>query len=167
MLISSSIFVYLGMKKLILLLFLLPTIAFGQEAIPATGSEATGSGGTVSYTVGQVVYTTNTGTNASVAQGVQQPYEISTSVGIEVTEINLELITYPNPTNNALTLNIGNYNNEKLTYQLYDMQGKLLDSKQVVNNNTTIGMQNLPTSTYLLNVLGNNALIKTFRIIKN
>ena len=155
------------MKKLILLLFLLPTIAFGQEAIPATGSEATGSGGTVSYTVGQVVYTTNTGTNASVAQGVQQPYEISTSVGIEVTEINLELITYPNPTNNALTLNIGNYNNEKLTYQLYDMQGKLLDSKQVVNNNTTIGMQNLPTSTYLLNVLGNNALIKTFRIIKN
>ncbi len=155
------------MRKLILLLFLLPTIAFGQEAIPATGSEATGSGGTVSYTVGQVVYTTNTGTNASVAQGVQQPYEISTSVGIEVTEINLELITYPNPTNNALTLNIGNYNNEKLTYQLYDMQGKLLDSKQVVNNNTTIGMQNLPTSTYLLNVLGNNALIKTFRIIKN
>ena len=155
------------MKKLILLLFLLPTIAFGQEAIPATGSEATGSGGTVSYTVGQVVYTTNTGTNASVAQGVQQPYEISTSVGIEVTEINLELITYPNPTNNALTLNIGNYNNEVLTYQLYDMQGKLLDSKQVVNNNTTIGIQNLPTSTYLLNVLGNNALIKTFRIIKN
>ena len=155
------------MKKLILLLLLLPTIAFGQEAIPATGSEATGSGGTVSYTVGQVVYTTNTGTNASVAQGVQQPYEISTSVGIEVTEINLELITYPNPTNNALTLNIGNYNNEVLTYQLYDMQGKLLDSKQVVNNNTTIGMQNLPTSTYLLNVLGNNALIKTFRIIKN
>ena len=155
------------MKKLLLLLFLLPCIAFGQEAIPATGSEATGSGGTVSYTVGQVVYTTNTGTNASVAQGVQQPYEISTSVGIEVTEINLELITYPNPTNNALTLNIGNYNNEKLTYQLYDMQGKLLDSKQVVNNNTTIGIQNLPTSTYLLNVLGNNALIKTFRIIKN
>ena len=155
------------MKKLLLIIFLLPCIAFGQEGISATGSEATGSGGTVSYTVGQVVYTTNTETNGSVAQGVQQPYEISIAAGIEVTEINLELITYPNPTNNALTLNIGNYNNEVLTYQLYDMQGKLLDSKQVVNNNTTIGIQNLPTSTYLLNVLGNNALIKTFRIIKN
>ena len=138
-----------------------------QETVPATGGDATGSGGSSSYSVGQVVYTTNTGTNGSVAQGVQQPYEISIAAGIEVTEINLELITYPNPTNNALTLNIGNYNNEVLTYQLYDMQGKLLDSKQVVNNNTTIGIQNLPTSTYLLNVLGNNALIKTFRIIKN
>jgi len=138
-----------------------------QETVPATGGDATGAGGSSSYTIGQVVYTTNTGTNGSVAQGVQQPYEISTSVGIEVTAINLELVAYPNPTNNALTLNIGNYNNEKLTYQLYDMQGKLLDSKQVVNSTTSIGMQELPVSNYLLNVLDNNAVIKTFRIVKN
>lgn len=147
---------------------LLATIELhAQETVPSSGGDATGSGGSSSYTVGQVVYTTNTGTNGSVAQGVQQPYEISTTVGIEVTEINLDLVAYPNPTNNTLTLNIGNYNNEKLTYQLYDMQGKLLDSKQVVNGSTTIGMQDLPTSTYLLNVLDNNSLIKTFRIIKN
>jgi len=139
---------------------------YAQETVPATGGDATGSGGSSSYTLGQVVYTTNTGSNGSVAQGVQQPYEISTSVGIEVTEINLELVAYPNPTNNALSLNIGNYNNEKLTYQLYDMQGKLLDSKQVLNSSTTIGMVDLPVSTYLLNVLDNNSLIKTFRIIK-
>ena len=92
-----------------------------QETVPATGGDATGAGGSSSYTIGQVVYTTNTGTNGSVAQGVQQPYEISTSVGIEVTAINLELVAYPNPTNNALTLNIGNYSNEKLTYQLLGM----------------------------------------------
>jgi hypothetical protein len=138
-----------------------------QETVPATGGDATGIGGSSSYTVGQVVYTTNTGTNGSVAQGVQQPYEISTSVGIEVTEINLELVVYPNPTTNVLNLNIGNYNNEKLTYQLYDMQGKLLDSKHVINNSTPIVMQELPKSTYLLSVLDNNSLIKTFRIIKN
>ena len=138
-----------------------------QETVPATGGDATGSGGSSSYTVGQVVYTTNTGTNGSVAQGVQQPYEISTSVGVELKVIKLELVAYPNPTANVLDLCIGNYNNEKLTYQLYNMQGKLLDSKQIVNNSTTIGMQGLQTSTYLLNVLDNNSLIKTFRIIKN
>ena len=66
-----------------------------------------------------------------------------------------------------LNLSIGNYNNEKLTYLLYDMQGKLLDTKQVVNNSTTIGMQELPKSTYLLSLLDNNSLIKTFRIVKN
>lgn len=137
-----------------------------QEIVSATGGDANGSGGSSSYTVGQVVYTTTIGTNGSIAQGVQQPYEIYTTAGIEVIGIYLELAAYPNPVSNVLTLNIGNYNNEKLIYQLYDIQGKLLDSKQVVNSNTRIGMQDFPVSTYLLNVLDNNLLIKTFRIIK-
>ena len=138
-----------------------------QETVSATGGDATGSGGSSSFAVGQVIYTTNTGTNGSVAQGVQQPYEISITLGIEVTEIDLVLIAYPNPTNNTITLNIGNYNNEKLTYQLYDMNGKIVGSKQVVNSSTTIGMQDLPVGNYLLNVFDNNSLIKTFRIVKN
>ena len=150
------------------LLLLFATIQLhAQETVPATGGDASGTGGSSSYTVGQVVYTTNTAISGSIAQGVQQPYEISISVGIEVTEINLELMAYPNPTNNTLTLNIGNYDIEKLTYQLYDMQGKLLENKPVVNSSTTIAMKNLPVSTYLLNIQDNNSLIKTFRIVKN
>lgn len=151
-----------------ILFWLLATFELhAQETVPATGGDASGSGGSTSYTIGQVVYTTNTGGNGSVAQGVQQPYEISTTVGIDVTEIKLDLVAYPNPTNNALTLNIGNYSNEKLTYQLYDMQGKLLANKQVINSRTSIDLQDLPVSAYLLNVLDNNSLIKTFNIIKN
>ena len=138
-----------------------------QETIPTAGGDATGGGGSSSYTVGQVFYTTNIGTNGSVAKGLQQPYDISISIGIEVTEINLEISAHPNPTNNVLTLTIGNYNNEKLSYQLYDMQGKLFENKQLVNSSKTISMQDLPASTYLLNVIDNNSIIKTFRIVKN
>ena len=157
------------MKRYIIAIWLLFTtsIVYSQETATTAGGEATGAGGSSSYTVGQVVYTTNTANSGSLAQGVQQAYEISTSVGIEVTEINLELVAYPNPTNSLLTLNIGNYNNEKLIYQLYDIQGMLLDSKQVVNSSTTINAQKLSVGTYLLNVLDNNTLIKTFRIIRN
>ena len=54
-----------------------------QTSVNATGGDASGSGGSVSYSVGQVVYTTNTGTSGSVAQGVQQPYEISVVTAIE------------------------------------------------------------------------------------
>ena len=71
-----------------------------QESSTAAGGDATGIGGSSSYTVGQVVYTTNTGTNGSLAQGVHQPYEISTTLGINETTINLELSLYPNPTTN-------------------------------------------------------------------
>jgi len=54
-----------------------------QESVTASGGNASGAGGTVSYSVGQVVYKTNTGSNGSEAQGVQQPYEISVIIGIE------------------------------------------------------------------------------------
>jgi len=154
--ITTSLFALLAIMQL-----------HAQETAPATGGEATGSGGSSSYTVGQVVYTTNTGSNGSVAQGVQQAYEISTAFGVEVTEIELTFLAYPNPTNNILTLNIGQYNYEGLTYQLYDMQGKLVDSKQIVDSITTIVMQDLPASTYFLNVLNNKSLIKTFKNVKN
>jgi len=55
-----------------------------QESVNATGGNALGNGGTASYSVGQMIYTTNTGTGGNtVAQGVQQPFEISVVTGIE------------------------------------------------------------------------------------
>ena len=82
-----------------------------QTSGNATGGNASGSGGSVSYSVGQVVYTTNIGTNGSVAQGVQQPYEISVVTAIEQTKtINLLVTAYPNPATDYLTLNISNSN---------------------------------------------------------
>ena len=140
---------------------------YAQEAVLATGGEGSGSGGTVSYSIGQVVYTTIIGTNGSAAQGVQQPYEITIITGIEVPEINLELSAYPNPTTDFLNLKIGNYDHVKLSYQLYDMQGKLLEDKDIVERGTTLKMQSLPTSTYFLQVTGMQKLVKTFKIIKN
>ena len=144
-----------------------------QEAIPASGGNASGSGGTVSYTVGQVVYTTNTGTNGSVAQGVQQPYEISVVSGIEQAKgINLECSAYPNPTTDFLTLKVENYDNKNLSYQLFDISGKLLKTEKLTGNEITISMANLVSATYFLKVVqtkhaSSQQEIKTFKIIKN
>ena len=47
---------------------------FSQESVSTLGGEATGSGGTVSYTLGQVFYTSLTGSNnTTLTEGVQQP----------------------------------------------------------------------------------------------
>ena len=136
-----------------------------QESPTASGGEATGTGGTVSYSVGQVVYTSATGTNGSVAQGVQQPFEISTTVGINETSINLELSVYPNPTTNYLTLKTED--NSELSYQLYDIQGKVIESKKVASNTTNISLDGHPTATYFLKVVKDNQIVKTFKVIKN
>lgn len=138
-----------------------------QVAVPATGGSASGSGGSSTYTIGQVVYITSSSTNASEAQGVQQPFEISKYVvGIDETEIKLELVASPNPTDKIITLTIGNYNNEKLTVQLFDLEGKLIDGKKINLMSTIIEMEDLPASTYLLRVLDDNSVVKAFRIIK-
>jgi hypothetical protein len=138
---------------------------YAQESPTTAGGEATGTGGTASYSVGQVVYTSATGTNGSLAQGVQQPYEISTTVGIKETAITLELSVYPNPTSDYLTLKVED--NTELNYQLYDLQGKVIENKKVSSTTTSINVENLSKAIYFLNVTKNNRIVKTFKIIKN
>lgn len=142
-------------------------LAQAQESVNTTGGDATGSGGTAAYSVGQVVYTTNTGASGTVSQGVQQAYEIFT-VGIKETELNISLSVFPNPTMDNLTLQISDYNNEKLSYQLFDIQGKQLSNGQIVAQQTQINMNSLPTATYFINVVNQeNKKVQSFKIIKN
>ena len=139
-----------------------------QETIPAAGGDATGlDGSSVSYTIGQITYTTNSSTNGSVAMGVQQPYEISIVTGIEATNINLELSVYPNPTTDRLTLAVKDTELNNLKFQLYDLSGKLIQQDQLREQNTQISMQNLAAATYLLKVTDSNKVVKTFKIIRN
>jgi hypothetical protein len=141
-----------------------------QTGIPATGSNASGSGGTVSYSVGQVFYTTKgtIGSTSTVAEGVQQPWEISIVTGIEEARgITLQCTVSPNPTADFINLTVDNYKTENLTYQLYDINGKLLENEKVQGSQTVISMKALATATYLLKVTDNNKEVKTFKIIKH
>lgn len=136
-----------------------------QESPTATGGEATGTGGTVSYSVGQIVYTSSAGTNGSISQGVQQHFETPETLGINEEAINSQMVVYPNPVINYLQLKIENTDN--LTYQLVDVQGKIIETKKVNANYTTIKMDNLPKATYFLKVTSSKQTVKTFIIIKN
>lgn len=98
---------------------------------------------------------------------MQQPFEISVVLGIDNYAINLEVSAYPNPTTNYLTLNIGNAALSALNFQLYDITGKLIESRKIISSIETIDMENLPTATYFLKVADNNKEVKTFKIIKN
>jgi len=144
-----------------------------QEVVSAAGGEVSGSGGSASYSVGQVVYTTNTGTNGySVANGVQQPYEISVVTQIpEAKDINLLISAYPNPATDYLTLKIDdnfiNGNSHKqLSYQLFETSGKIMATEKITTAQTEIITGNLTQGNYLLRILENNKVIKVFKIVK-
>lgn len=145
---------------------------YAQEVIPATGGNASGNGGSVSYSVGQVVYTTLQGTNGSVAQGVQQPFEISIVTGIEEAKgITLRFLVYPNPATDFLILKIEGALDTHYIASLYDINGKLLENKKIDSNETRIDLSHFVHGTYFLKVVRTKKPlspeeIKTFKIIK-
>jgi hypothetical protein len=154
---------------LVFLAFLLSFSANAQtvhQVLSASGGDATGSGGSVAYSVGQIVYTTHTGTTGSVAQGVEQAYEIY-SVGIKETTLNISLSVFPNPTSDFLTLKVEDYNDETLSYTLLDEQGKLILSEQITNQETQVAMSTLARGSYFINIVQANKKIQSFKIIKN
>jgi len=138
-----------------------------QETPLPSGGEANGTGGSVSYSIGQLVYSMNTGANGSLVQGVQQPYEISVVSGIMQTKgINLECVVYPNPATDYLILSIENTSSVSMTYQLYDTDGRMITKDKIIASKTEIKTDNLTQGNYLLRVINNVQVIKTFKIIK-
>lgn len=133
-----------------------------QQAVVTSGGNASGNNGNISYSMGQVNYTTV----GAVVQGMQQPFEIQTLLGIDNSNINLELILYPNPTTSLVNLLVKDYNSEPIQYQLFDFNGRLLVNDKIATTSTTIQMEQYPNAVYLLKVLENNKEVKTFKIMK-
>ncbi|MCE9538618.1 MAG: T9SS type A sorting domain-containing protein [Bacteroidetes bacterium] len=155
-------------KLSVILCLGLGLIGFAQKAVIASGGNISGADGSVSYSLGQVVYTTASGTDGSVAQGVQQPYEISVVLGLaEAKAVSLLCSAYPNPTIDHVNLKVDDLKMEDLNYQLYDINAKLLESKKVSASETIISMENLIPATYFIKVAQNNKEVKIFKIIKN
>lgn len=160
----------MNLKLTVVLLFGLGfTGVQAQETVLAAGGNALLAGqGSVSYSVGQVVYCTNTGTTGSVSQGVQQPFEISVMTGFkEYAGIDLLISAYPNPTADNLILTFNNSKISDYAFQLFDFSGKLIESRELTCNQANIDFSNLDPAIYCLKVFENRKEIKVFKIIKN
>jgi hypothetical protein len=150
----------------LLLLGLVITTVQAQQGITVTGGSALGSGGTATYSVGQVFYTSSTGTGGTMTEGVQQAYEIATVLGLEEQQISLNMLAYPNPTTDYLTLAIGETRLSSLNFQLYDSTGKVIESRKITSTSEIISMENLPRAIYFLRVMDSSKEVKIFKIIK-
>jgi hypothetical protein len=138
-----------------------------QNNTVSGGGAASGSGGSVSYTIGQVFYAALQGTNGSLIQGVQQPFEISIVTSTEDISMDLKAQVYPNPSSDHLILSINSLELKNLQYMLYDLQGHLISSNRIRQNTSIIPVSQLSNGTYFLRILSNKKQIRTFQIIKN
>lgn len=141
-----------------------------QESAVTSGGNAVGNEGSVSFSIGQVIYFSNNESASYVVPGVQQPYEISIVSGVDDPEEDQVMLSaYPNPTSDILHLVVSDgfeATTQSLAYQLYDIKGSLLESRKLEGSQTSINMISMLPSTYLLRVINGNRTIKTFKIIK-
>jgi hypothetical protein len=151
----------------IVLLFIVSNFAQAQESVNSIGGVDAGTGGTVSFSVGQMVYTTDSKEGGAVVQGIQRPYRITTT-DIKKLDNSILFKAYPNPSSDYLFLEMNAYRNEKLNYQLFDMQGKLIMTNPIEIPKTQINMRGLAVGAYVIHIYNtNNQPIQTIQIIKD
>ena len=161
------------MKKFTIFAILLciAGIVAAQSAVVSVGGDAQSNGGSVSYTVGQVAVQTvaNSNGSVSVAEGVQQPYEIMT-VGVDdYPQIVLDAVVYPNPTDNVAQLRLNGFEipADGLRAILYDGSGKRLQTIPVTDDLTTFQIGQYATGTYYLEVRDEKRILKTFKVVRS
>lgn len=155
------------MKKITLVVFILFSthlVYAQQQAIITAGGEATGSGGTSSYSIGQLVLNNSNG-SGSVSGGIQQGFEFISST-LELSTIQLKLALYPNPITDYVILALTDASLKNLNYSLYDILARTISKGQINESNIRISMDHLEMGTYILKVYKNNNELKTFKIIK-
>lgn len=143
------------------------TGALAQSSVHSTGGDASGGGGTASYTVGQAVFTAIDQSGGSVIQGVQQPYEIFSVGTASPPGLRLQCTVRPNPTATDVSLTTDPALWGPLTLMLFDANGRLLLQQQTSGSETLIPMAGLPAAVYFLKVSDDRHEIQSFKIIKN
>ncbi|NVK63035.1 MAG: T9SS type A sorting domain-containing protein [Flavobacteriales bacterium] len=142
----------------------LSLLGFSQQSTVSTGGNATGTGGSVSYSVGQIDYTNHQSANGSSNQGVQQPYEFYL---VKIDEVNsIELSIYPNPTTDFLILELDQVHTD-FEYVLTDMNGKMVDNHPIESAKTEIDMRTYSSGAYHLTLKNKTTTLQTINIIKN
>ena len=138
-----------------------------QQSLNTGGGNTSNSSGSVSFSIGQLVFNTQIATGGSVRQGVQQAFEILNVSGIDQIKLTYNINIYPIPANDFLTLNLGNCELKNTKYQIFDMNGKMIDEKVIQNSIENIGISSFTTAFYFIKIISDNIEIKTFKIIKN
>jgi len=137
-----------------------------QQSPVAAGSVATGTGGSVSWSLGQVFASAQESNTAYLNQGVQQPYEIFV-VSSSEEAAHKAVRVFPNPTLHQLTLQLDGQPEAGMYCRLTDMQGRTQHQQAVTSTTTDIPADALAPGTYLLTVGLETKFLHTFQIIKH
>jgi hypothetical protein len=138
--------------------------AQNQEVLSTTGNFFENSAGSVSFTIGECITQTFVSSNLTLTQGFQQP-KLEIAIDIRnIKDLGFEITAYPNPVKEFIIIKVEK--NPGLSYIIYDINGIMIERKEIIGSETEINFGNLNPSIYMLKVFNNNMEVKAFKIIK-
>ncbi len=151
---------------LLCLICFLSSVLKAQEVITTSGGYGSSASAKVTWTIGEPVTETVTGTNSILTQGFNQGDLILTI--IKDPELSgLSIKVYPNPATDNLKVSVYDSELDYLDYILFDIKGQIIQKNKLNGVQSDIPMGNLAPSTYFLKIYKNNTEITIFKIIKN
>ena len=154
-------------KKSILPLVLLMSCgfcSFAQNAISSTGGHFKTTGGSTSFTVGQVAYVLKKGNGSYLNEGVQQVYTKKTTPVEELVYLK-EVQLYPNPTQETMTLILSSKEDVQVRYTIMDYLGKEIKYGIILSEKSEISLRDLPSGNYFIS-LKSKKEIRIFKMVK-
>jgi len=138
--------------------------SFAQNAVSTTGGHIKSSGGSTSFTVGQVAYVLKKGNGSYLNEGVQQVYT-KTTTPIEELVYLKEVQLYPNPTQEIMTLILSSMEDVQVRYTIMDYLGKEIRNGNILSEKSEISLRDLPSGNYFIS-LKSKKEIRIFKMVK-
>ena len=150
------------MKTIVALL--ITVSLYSQSSINSASGDIVGDNGSISYSIGQVFYTTM-GNGIMLYHGVQSGHNEGQ---LSVVKFNtLETKVYPNPATEFFVIKIPSTTGlSELEYSLVASDGRLVLRDKITSNKTTVQLEYIQRGIYILTVFTANKRIEQFKIIR-
>lgn len=139
---------------------------YSQQVMVSGGTHAIGSDVQLSWTVGETIIETFTGSTTILTQGFNQG-----SLKITAIEpfdlLGITVAVFPNPVNEKLSIKINNFTENKYNYAMIDINSRLILNGIVLSNPQIIDLNVVSPGLYFLKIgISGANYYQTFKIIK-
>ncbi len=150
---------------ILVLLLLIPFSLHAQKVITSSGGYGSTSGANVTWTVGETITETLTGSTVILTQGFNQGNLVITVIK-DTEENGLTLKVFPNPASDMVTIASGTTGIENLRYILSDTNGRILMDNILFLPESQFSVSGLKPAIYFLKIFDNKKEIGVYKIVK-
>ena len=140
---------------------------YSQSSVLSSGGDFKSSKASFSYSVGQILISQNLsnstslfGENIILSHGVQQVFLQTCDRSTKV-----EIIATPNPSSGIVTLNLINWDEKEIQYNVFDALGKSILSSSISNDQTKLDLSFLSSGMYIISLGYHCGSLSSFKII--